>query len=649
MNKPKLSGKTIAGYLGVALVLFALYRSFPFTKLVPTLLVRKISMLLLMSMVYLTTKPWKKARGNFATLVNMAFLTAGIASVGYLIWLWFVLPYRMGVPEPLDVVFCTIMIIVALDLVRRKTGWPLVAVTIFFILYIKYGTLFPIPILRHASYSWGETVFALTAGSQAMWGIPLGVVIDFVLIFIAFGSILLSTGAINYFLRLACLLTGRFKSGPALMAVVSSAMFGSISGSATANVVTTGSFTIPLMKKVGYPPKVAAGVEIASSLGGLWLPPIMGAGAFIMAASLGISYLEVMKNGLIPALLYFLCVGAMVISISGKLNIAPMPKEEYRKLAETTLTQWILSTIHIGTAVITLIYLLLIGYSPGVAAAYATLVLLITTFLCKGKKETFGQKAIEILQGLKKAGFAVLPVAMACVAAGIIVGSVVTTGAAIKFTALLVQASGGHLLVAMCLVILASLLLGMEAPVTAAYIIVAVVAAGALVKLGVPLLVAHLVCFWYAADSAVTPPVCITSYAASGVAGSDPWPTAMQGWKAAKGLYFIPMLVVTTPMIPITWGNASVSEIIFAITTAGLGLIALSAALERYLLRKLNYIETGLIAISCVLLFLPYYLTDVLGMVLFFSLIVVLYLTNRGVIAPLSFRIHREKETVKIR
>jgi TRAP-type uncharacterized transport system fused permease subunit len=215
------------------------------------------------------------------------------------------------------------------------------------------------------------------------------------------------------------------------------------------------------------------------------------------------------------------------------------------------------------------------------------------------------------------------------------VGSIVTTGAAIKFTALIIQASGGNIIMALLLIIIASLFLGMGAPVTAAYLIVAVVSAGALVKLGIPLLVAHLICFWYAIDSEVTPPVCITSYAAAGISGSKAWPTAIQGWKAAKGLYIIPVLAATTPLVPVTWDKATGTDIFLAIFTGALGLIASSMVLERYFLKKLNLVETFLMGISCVLLLLPYFSADVIGIGLFFVLLGLFYLIDRKILPPL--------------
>lgn len=620
--------KMIADYLGVILILFAIYRSLPFAQIVPTLIARQFSFLLILGMVYLTTEPWKNS-GKAGLFYNIVFFLAGAISIIYLISIWAELPYRMMNPITKDIIFGTLLIITTLDMLRRKTGWPLVIISVIFISYMLFGTQVPIKILKHAPYSWSDTVFALTTGPKGIWGAPLGTIIDFVVIFIAFGSILLYTGVINYFLRLACFLTRRLKSGPALVAVISSGMFGMISGSAAGNVSTTGNFTIPLMKSVGYSGETAGGIEVAASIGGQWMPPVMGAAAFIMASLLGIPYLTVMQNAFIPAVLYFITVAAMVIAITGRKNISPMPQEEIDKLLSTTTKEWILSSIHVGIPVLVLMYFLIIGFSPGVAASYSVIILLVLSVIIRGEKETLKERLSKIWEGLIKAGYAVLPVALATAAAGIIIGSIVTTGAAVKFTALIVNFSGGNLLISILLIILASLFLGMGSPVTAAYLIVAIVSAGALVELGLPPIVAHLICFWYAIDSEVTPPVCISSYAAAGIANSDPFKTAIQGWKAAKGLYLIPILVAISPIVPATWGTGvSYLDIFLAIITAMLGLISLSFVLERYFLRKLNIIEVLGIGINTIILMLPYRLADIIGIGIFVAFTIFLKRTS---------------------
>lgn len=628
MNEPISLARKIAGICGIAVIIFALYRSLPFTTLVPTLIARKITFLLLMSMVYLTTDPWKNAKGNTAKFVNCSLYLIGVAAIAYLIWLWQYLPFRMMVPTGPDVVFCSLMLLITLDLLRRKTGWPLVIITVLFILYVVYGTAVPIDILKHEPYSWGEAVFALATGPRGLWGTPLGVILDFVILFIAFGSVLLSTGVINYFLRLACFLTKRFRSGSGLVALITSTLFGMISGSAAANVSTTGNFTIPLMKKVGYPAETSAGIEVAASVGGQWMPPVMGAGAFVMAAMLGIPFLMVIQNAIIPALLYFLGVGAMIVAISGKLKIAPMPEEEYKILAETSTRDWIFSSLQVGISVGILLFFLFTGYSAGASAAYALITLLILTLILRPEGVSLKDRLRTIYSGLENAGYSVLPVAMACAAAGLIVGSIVTTGAAVKFSALIVGVSGGSLIIAIILVAVTSYFIGMGTPITAAYLIVAVVSAGALEQLGVPLIVAHLICFWYAIDSEVTPPVCISSYAAAGIANSHPWKTAMAGWKAAKGLYIIPILVATSPIVPATWEGNSVLTIFLAILTATIAMIVFSVVLERYYMRRLNWFETGLFAACCVLLMLPQQIADFTGLVMFITLSLFVHITK---------------------
>ena len=305
-----------------------------------------------------------------------------------------------------------------------------------------------------------------------------------------------------------------------------------------------------------------------------------------------------------------------------------MPEEEYAILAETSTRDWIFSSVQVGVSVAVLLCFLFVGYSAGASAAYALLILVTLSLIFRPKDVTIKDRLKTIYTGLEKAGYSVLPVAMACAAAGIIVGSIVTTGAAVKFSALIVGVSGGSLLIAIALVAITSYFIGMGTPITAAYLIVAIVAAGALEQLGVPLIVAHLICFWYAIDSEVTPPVCISSYAAAGIANSHPWKTAMAGWKAAKGLYIIPVLVATSPIVPATWEGNSILTIFLAIVTATIAMVVFSVVLERFYIRKLNILETGLFAVCCVLLMLPHQLADFIGIAMFIILTFFVYVTR---------------------
>ena len=619
---------TIAGYIGIGLCAFALYREFPFAGMIPTLLARKAFFMGVIIMVYLLQ--YEKAVNRWEKALNALFLLSGIASIIYLMFLWAKLRDRMGIPITQDLPFCFLIIIVTLDVTRKRIGWPLVIIAALFILYARYGHYVPIDLLKHAPYSWSDTFFHLSNGPRGIWAIPLGVIVDFVFLFIIFGNILLSTGAIDYIIKLACFLTKNIKSGPAMMAVLGSGLFGSISGSTLANAATTGNLTIPLMKSVGYPPETAAGIETSASIGGQWMPPVMGASAFIMAALLGIPYLEVIKNAAIPAVLFYISVASMVVAMSSKYDIKPMPEEEYQKFLNITPLEWLISTIQIIAPISILIYFLMQGYSPSTAAGYSIIILVAVSIIFKKKDEGAALRVRKVWDGFLKAGFSILPVAAACASAGLILGVVVMTGAAVKFTALIVQISGGNILIAMLLVMLASLFLGMGVPVTAAYIIVATVAAPALSSLGVAALIAHLCSFWYAIDSEVTPPVCVTSYTTAGIADADPWKTALQGWKCAKGLYIIPLLVVTSPLIPVSWGEATTTDIVLALVTAVLGLFALSVCLERHFIHKLSIIHTALYAVCCLLLFLPYLWADMAGIALWLLLILYTWIKSRA-------------------
>ncbi|GAI91636.1 unnamed protein product, partial [marine sediment metagenome] len=278
-----------------------------------------------------------------------------------------------------------------------------------------------------------------------------------------------------------------------LMAVISSGLLGSVSGSATANTVTTGNFTIPLMKKVGFTPEQAAGIEVAASVGGQWMPPVMGASGFIIAGLIGVPYLRVIAVAAVPAILYFFSVGMMVLCASGKLKLKTLSERDYGFIQQITPSEWALQTLRLAIPIGILLYYIMGGYSPAIAGGTGVLALMGTSLLIRIRGETLKTKASQIWLAFRRVSFTMLPISLACAAAGIVVSSVTMTGLALKFTSLIINVSHGYLLPALVLILTASLFLGMEIPTTGSYIICAVIGAPALVALGVPLLLAHLV------------------------------------------------------------------------------------------------------------------------------------------------------------
>ena len=498
-----------------------------------------------------------------AWAVDGAFIASSVVTALYLTVNLDAIVSRAGVPTLTDTVIGVAAVLTLLEASRRALGWAISAIAVVFVAYAYLGPFLP-GILRHGGYATGRIVGQLYLGQEGIYGIPLGVAATFVFVFILFGALLEVTGAGRFFMDLAYALTGRQSGGPAKAAVVASAAMGSVSGSAIANVVTSGAFTIPLMKRVGYRPEESGGIEAAASTGGQILPPIMGAGAFLMAEYTGLPYLEIVRAGLIPALLYIGTVFAFVHLVAAARGLRGLPSSELPAFGATMGKGW-----HYLLSLVVLVGALLLDLS---VARVGFLSCLAIAALAGGRAvwDRAGGRGsparsagpgpgpglfawlrggiTRVVDGFVLAGRNTLPVTLACAVAGIIVGVVGLTGLGLKFSALMLSFSQGSLLIALILLLVASLVLGMGLPVTASYIVLIILAGPVLTnEFGLPILVAHMVVFWFSQDSNVTPPVCLAAYAAAGVAGSDPMRTGLHAWKYAKGLYLIPLLMVVHP------------------------------------------------------------------------------------------------------
>ena len=479
----------------------------------------------------------------------------------------------------------------------------------------------------HKSYSIERMATTLWLTTEGVFGLPLGVAATFVFIFVLFGAFLEVTGGGNFFIDLAYALTGRFSGGPAKTSVIASGFMGSVSGSAVGNVVATGSFTIPMMKKVGYRPHVAGAIEAAASTGGQLMPPIMGAGAFLMAEYTNTSYLTIIKVALVPAILYYLTVLMFVHFEAKKHNLVG---EDPAKLPKALNV--LKKNLHFIFPVAVLVTALLSHVSPMMAGFLAVMsTIAASTFYnaaatAMGKTEhgknggsRWGSFAktefFDLGRALEKGSRNAIMVSVACAAAGIIVGTVTLTGMGLKFSSLVIDLSFGIKALAIILIGAASLVLGMGLPVTASYIVLATLAGPALMDMGVPILVAHMIVFWYSQDANVTPPVSLASFAGAGVAGANPMETAMVSWKLAKGLYIIPIIMAYRPMLGVGKEQELLNfEVILTMLTCALGLLAFAAALERYFIRKATWLETILFVLAAIGLFWPEGWVDLAGM-----------------------------------
>lgn len=566
-------------------------------------LFRNIHWMLLATLIFLIYPANSKRPSPLPQLLDYACVAVSIV-VGLYLWLnWSAIAARAGAPVKADIILGILLVVIVLEAARRTVGWPIIIVAVVFLIYAYYGQYMP-GLLAHRGYSIKRIFPYLYLTDAGIFGIPLGVSARFILLFVIFGSFLDRSGAGIFFRDLSLALTGRFVGGPAKSAVIFSAFIGSITGSSTANVVTTGTFTIPLMKKLGYDPAFAAGVEADASTGGQILPPVMGAAAFVMAEWLGKPYLHIMIAAAIPAFLYFATSYFMIHYRALRDGLVGLPREELPSLKET-----LKGGFYYFIPLVILIALLFYGFSPAHSVFFA---IMITIFLSWLRPHTrMGLR--EIYCSLADGVFKALEVAAACAVAGIIIGMVTMTGLGLKFSTLIEQMSLGFLWLALPLTMVASLLLGMGVPTTAKYIILATLVAPALVNLGAPLLSAHLFILYFGTDADITPPVGLAAYAAAGIAGANPWHAGWEAFKLGITAYIVPFAFVYGPALLL---KAPLPEILLALVTATLASAGLGAAVQGYFVRPMPVWHRIIALLGSILLMETSLKGDLIGLLL---------------------------------
>ena len=525
------------------------------------------------------------------------FAVLSVLVCAYLAWEHQALVARSGNPTTLDLVAGVVAVLLVLELARRATGWGLVAVCVLAIAYALAGPYLP-GVLAHRGYGPLRLVEHLYLSTEGIWGIPLGVSADFVYLFVLFGAVLEIAGGGALFIALANRIAGRTRGGPAKTAAVASALMGSISGSAVANVVTTGTFTIPLMKRAGFKPFFAGAIEAAASTGGQLMPPIMGAGAFILATWTNIPYLRVATAAAIPAVLYYVALLAAIHFRAVKMGIQP---------GDTGEREPIVNRLHLLLPLAIIVGFLAAGRSPMRAAFWGVASALALAALRSATRPS----PAELRNLVERAGVGAVQVAAACAAAGIVVGVASLTGIGLRMSELIVTVSQGNLFIALVLTALGSIVLGMGLPTTAAYVVLAALGAPGLVELGVPLLGAHLFIFYFGCISNVTPPVSLAAFAAAGVAVAPPVQTAVAASVLAGTGFIIPFMFVYGPALLL---DGSLLEILVAATTGVIGVVALSAASIGYARGPLRGWERVLGIAGALLLVRPGLYTDGAGL-----------------------------------
>ena len=545
----------------------------------------------------------KRNDTNKVPIYDWILAIVSVAIDVYIIATFDTLTKRGGNPTQMDIIFGILLILLVLEGTRRAVGKPLVIVALLFLLYAYFGPYLP-GAISHRGYSINRISSQMFLTAEGIFGTPMSVMTTFVYSFVVFGCFLEVTGGAKLFINLAFALTGKFAGGPAKTAVVASGLLGTISGSGLANVVTTGTFTIPLMKTCGYDATFAGGVEASSSSAGQIMPPVMGAAAFIMAETTGVPYLQICIAAAIPAVLYYMCVMLSVDFEARRCHLKTVAREEVPDLLPTLKRCYPLLL-----PIATLIVMLCIGFTPLKASIYATAAMILTSFLSKETRLN-GKRTLE---ALTKSAYNSITVCVACAVCGIVTGVITLTGLGLKLSDLILTASGGDLFLTLLLTMVASIILGMGLPTTAKYIVLSAIAAPALVKLGVPLVGAHLFILYFGVIAEVTPPVALTSYAAAAVAKAPGVKTALQGLKISIGAFFIPFMFCYYPSL--LFVDVTPAGLFAGFYSAFIGMICLCGCSIGYFFGPLKTWKRVFMFLGVALLLHPSTVTDILGTV----------------------------------
>ncbi len=539
---------------------------------------------------------------------------------------------RAGAYTTFDIIVGIVAIVILFESCRRIVGLPIMIIAGVFILYGFIGKYLP-GFLNHRGYSLTRVVSHLFYTTEGIIGTPIGACSTFIFLFIMFGALLEKTGIGQFFIDVCNAIAGGASGGPAKVAVLSSALLGTVSGSSVSNTVGSGSFTIPMMKRLGYKGEFAGAVEASASTGGQLMPPIMGAAAFLMAESIGVSYVTIVKAAIVPAILYFAGIFITVHLEAKKLGLKGLPREELPKFLPLFLKKG-----YMILPLFVIVYFLCAGKTAVFAALMGIVSCLVIGVavsivdLALGRKPTFGSK--DLIDVMSAAARNIISVAIACAMAGIIIGIVTLTGIGLKLGAGLVSLAHGKLLLTLIFTMLASIILGMGAPTTANYLITSTITAGAIITClyggadiqPVMMLPAHMFAFYFGIIADVTPPVALAAIAGAAIAKGKPMKTAVNATKLAIGAFIIPYMFVYNPQMLMI--NATVLSVIFICLTALIGMFGISIALEGYGFRTASIIERLLFAAGGFLCVIPETKTDIIGLILMAALIAYQLLRN---------------------
>lgn len=623
----EFKSKKMAILVSIIAISYSLFHIYIVFNPIPTLQARAIHVAVGLALIFLLYPIFKKSDRTKVPFYDWILAILGLSTAGYIIFNYqAIVTERGGIPNSTDLIFSVLAVILIFEATRRVTGFILPILALIFLIYPFISSLDFMPNLLYTRpFDFADVFGHLYLKTEGLYSTAIGASVNFIFLFILFGAFLQKSGMGLFFNDLALALAGGYKGGPAKVAVVSSGFMGSINGAAVANVVSTGAFTIPLMKKVGYGKTFAGAVEASSSIGGQILPPIMGASAFIMAETTGIKYSTIALAAAVPALLYFMAVIVQVHFRAGRNNLIGISKAALPQVSTVLKERG-----HLLLPILVLIYMLYLNIPIGRAAIYTIGI----TILVAQIKKTTRMSFKDILEALEMGAKQSLSVMIACAIVGVIIGVVSLTSFGSVLASAIASLGAGSLLLTMFFTMLASLVLGMGLPSIPAYIITATMAAPALAEYGVPVLVAHMFVFYFGIFANVTPPVALAAFAGAGISGGDPMKTGFAAFKLSLAGFLVPFVFVYDPSLLLVnieglamnareYPLANFMDIAIVVTTTVIGIIAISAALEGYFMTHLNWIFRIIIGAAAISLIIPETVTDIVGLVLVFIVFIV--------------------------
>ncbi|MFP3917331.1 TRAP transporter permease [Lysinibacillus telephonicus] len=634
-NVRKFNNKTIVIFIAALGILFSLFHVYTTYNPLPTLLQRTVHLLIALAICFLIYPTYKKQDRTKVPFYDWILFALSILSCVYLFAQYeAIMTERGGIPNTVDIIMAILTVILVFESARRVTGWVLPILALIFLSYPFFSHVSWLPnMLMTRPFDLGDIFGQLYLKTEGLFSTAIGASVQYIFLFILFGAFLAKSGMGQFFNDLALALAGHQQGGPAKVAVISSAFMGSINGSAVANVVGTGAFTIPLMKKIGYEKNFAGAVEASSSIGGQILPPVMGASAFIMAETTGISYGTIALAAALPAVLFFLGVLMQVHFRAGRSNLKGIPKPDLPRVKEVFKEGGHLLIPLVG---------LVIFLGSGVPVAYSALYTIVLTIVVAALKKNTRMSFKDILSALEDGTKQSLSTIVACGVVGIIIGVVNLTSFGSTLTAAITNLGAGSLFLTLFLTMIASIILGMGLPSIPAYIITATMAAPSLAEFGVPILVAHLFVFYFGIFANITPPVALASFAGAGLAGGDPMKTGMISVRLSLAGFIVPYLFVYEPamlminpsglpMNAVDFPMASIADIIIVSLTSIVGVIGIGAAIEGYFATHLNMIIRIVLGVGALLMLIPEPITDIIGTVIVLAVFVMNYVQNKKI------------------